>query len=182
MNSSAPDIHDIYPPYLIPQDWRVPVLTGTAVVLALLLAWFGWRWLRARRPRLTLVQRTLLKLDATRPLMEGGDAPAFSVAVSDIVRGYIEERFNVHATQRTTPEFLRDCLTQVGTALQGHEQSLSDFLMFCDLAKFARWSLSREEMQSLLAGARHFVESTGAAVPTKTVVVTEAVNVPIRQS
>jgi hypothetical protein len=171
VNSSAPDIHDIHPPYLIPQDWRVPVLIGTAVILALLLAWFGWRWFAARRPQLTLVQRTLLKLDATRPLMQGGEARAFSVAVSDIVRGYVEERFNVHATQRTTAEFLHDCLTQVGSTLQAHEQSLSEFLRFCDLAKFARWSLSGEEMQALLASARHFVESTGASV-----------NVPLRQS
>ena len=168
MNSSAPDIHDIHPPYLIPQDWRVPALIGTAVVLALLLAWFGWRWLRARHPQLTLVQRTLLKLAATRPLMQGGDAQAFSVAVSDVVRGYVEERFDVHATQRTTPEFLRDCLTQVGSVLQTHEQSLSDFLQFCDLAKFARWSLSGEEMQGLLTSAWQFVESSG--------------DVPIRQS
>jgi Domain of unknown function (DUF4381) len=168
VTSSAPDIHDIHPPYLLPQDWRVAALIGTAVVLALLLAWFGWRWLRTRRPPLTLVQRTLLQLDATRPLMEGGDARAFSVAVSDIVRGYVEERFNVQATQRTTPEFLSDCLTQVGSALQAHEQSLSEFLWFCDLAKFARWSLSGKEMQGLLASGRHFVEATG--------------NVPIRQS
>jgi hypothetical protein len=168
VNSSAPDIHDIRPPYLIPQDWRVPALIGTAVILALLLAWFGWRWLKSRRPQLTLVQRTLLRLDATRPLMEGADARAFSVAVSDIVRGYVEERFNVQATQRTTPEFLRDWLTQVGSALQAQEQSLSEFLKFCDLAKFARWSLNGQEMQGLLASARQFVEASG--------------NVPVRQS
>ena len=167
MNSSAPDIHDIHRPYLIPQDWRVLVLIGTAGVLALLLAWFGWRWLRGRDPQLTLVQRTLLKLEATRPLMQDGDARAFSVAVSDVVRGYVEERFTVYATQRTTPEFLRDCLSQVGSVLQAHEQSLSDFLKFCDLAKFARWSLSGEEMQGLLASARHFVESTGNDVPIR---------------
>jgi hypothetical protein len=182
VNSAAPDIHDIHPPFQIPQDWRVSVLIGTAVVLALLLAWFGWRWFRARRPQLTLVQRTLLKLDAARPLMDSGDARAFSAAVSDIVRGYVEERFDVHATQRTTSEFLRDLLTQVGSALQAHEQSLSEFLKFCDLAKFARWSLSGEEMRGLLASARHFVESTGVPIPAPNVVVTEAVNVPIRQS
>src|ERR1700722_11235413 len=85
-------------------------------------------------------------------------------------------------TRPSAPEFLRDCLTQVGSVLQAHEHSLSDFLNFCDLAKFARWSLSGEEMQGLLASARHFVESTGVPGPSKPVVVTETVNVPIRQS
>ncbi len=171
------------PPYLIAQDWRVPALIGTAAVLLILLAWLGWRRLRARRPQLTLVQRTLLELDATRPLMEAGDAGAFSVAVSDIVRAYVAARFNVRATERTTAEFLRDCLAQVGSALQAHEQSLSEFLRFCDLAKFARWSLDGHEMQGLLTSARHFVESTGAATPTEPVIVPETVsNVSIRQS
>jgi hypothetical protein len=182
MNSAASDLHDIRPPFLIPQDWRVPVLIGTAVVLALLLAWFGWRWFRAHRPQLTLVQRTLLKLDATRPLMDGGDARAFSVAVSDIVRSYIEERFAVHATQRTTAEFLRDFLTQVDSGFQAHERSLGEFLKFCDLAKFARWSLSPEEMQGLLASARHFVESTGVPTPAPTGITNTAAHVPLRQS
>ncbi len=139
MSSSAPDIHDIRAPYLIPQDWRVLAQGETAVVLLLLLAWFGWRWFRARRPQLTLAQRTLLKLDATRALMESGDAHAFSIAVSDVVRGYVEQRFAVRATQRTTTEFLRDCLSQVGSALQAHEAALSEFLQFCALATFASW-------------------------------------------
>lgn len=180
MNSAANELHDIRPPFLIPQDWRVPVMIGTAVVLALLLAWFGWRWYRTHRPQLSLVQRTLLKLDAARQLMDSGDAHAFSVAVSDIVRGYIEERFEVHATQRTTAEFLRDFLAQVDSGFQSHERSLGEFLKFCDLAKFARWSLSPEEMLGLLASARHFVESTGAAAPA--VVTNNAANVPLRQS
>jgi hypothetical protein len=176
--SSGPDIHDIRAPYLIPPDWRVVALIAAAVVLVLALCWWGWRRLRARRPQLTLLQRTLQKLDATRALMEAGDARAFSAAVSDVVREYIEARFDVMATQRTTTEFLRDCLAQVGSALQAHERALR----FCDLAKFARWSLDGKQMQGMLASARHFVETTAAAVPSPSVPTPEAVNVPIRQS
>jgi hypothetical protein len=180
VNSSAPDIRDIRPPYLIPADWRVPVLAGTAVVLLLALLWWGWRTLRARRPPLTLLQRTLQQLEATRSLMAAGDARAFAAAVSDVVRAYVEARFNVLATPRTTAEFLHDCLGQVGSALQSHEQALGEFLKFCDLAKFARWSLNGPEMQGMLASAQHFVETTAAAVPAPARITPETVDVPLR--
>ena len=180
MNSSAPDIHDIRAPYLIPADWRVPVLVAIGVVLVLALLWWAWRRHRARRPQLTLLQRTLQQLEAARPLMAAGNTQAFALAVSDVVRGYVEVRFNVRAMQRTTPEFLRDCLGQAGSALQTHERALGEFLKFCDLAKFARWSLDGEEMHGMLASARHFVETTAAPLPAQTLATHEVVDVPLR--
>jgi Domain of unknown function (DUF4381) len=180
VNASGPDIHDIRAPYLIPQDLRVLMLVGAGVLLVLALLWWGWRRVRARRPQLTLLQRTLQQLEATRALMEAGDARAFAAAVSDVVRRYVELRFNVRATQRTTAEFLRDCLSQVGSALQAHERALGDFLKFCDLAKFARWSLDAQEMQGMLASARHFVETTAAPVPAQPVITPEVIDVPVR--
>jgi Domain of unknown function (DUF4381) len=182
VNAAAPDIHDIRPPYLIPLDWRIPVLIATATLLALALVWWGWRRYRARRPPPTLLARTLLQLEATRALMQAGDGRAFAAAVSDVVRGYVEERFAVRATHRTTDEFLRDCLDQVGSALEAHEQALAEFLKYCDLAKFARWSLEGQQMQAMLDSARHFVESTAAPSPRAEVTQPEAIHVPLRQS
>jgi len=180
VNSSGPDIRDIRAPYVIPQDLRVLILVSAGVLLLLALLWWGWRTVRARRPQLTLLERTLQQLEATRGLMEAGDARAFAAAVSDVVRGYVELRFNVRARQRTTAEFLRDCLTQVGSALHAHERALGDFLKFCDLAKFARWSLDAQEMQGMLASARHFVETTAAPVPAQPVITPEVIDVPVR--
>jgi hypothetical protein len=180
VNASAPDIRDIRAPYLIPQDLRGLILVAAGLLLLLALLWWSWRKVRARRPQLTLLQRTLQQLEAARALMEAGDARAFAAAVSGVVRGYVELRFNVRATQRTTTEFLRDCLSQVGSALQAHERALGDFLKFCDLAKFARWSLDTQEMQGMLASARHFVETTAAPVPTQPVITPEVIDVPLR--
>jgi Domain of unknown function (DUF4381) len=182
VNPTGPDIRDIRPPYWIPLDWRVLALIGAGVVLLLVLLWRTWRWYRSRRRPLTLLERALQRLEATRPLMQAGDARAFAAAVSDVVRSYVEERFSVLATHLTTTEFLRACLSQVGGALQAHEQALGDFLKFCDLAKFARWPLDGAQMQDMLASARHFVETTAAAVPAATGVAPEPINVPIRQS
>jgi hypothetical protein len=182
VNPADPDIRDIRPPYLIPLDWRVLALLGAGAVLLLALAWWGWRWYRARRPPLTLLQRTLQRLEATRVLMQAGDARAFSAAVSDVVRAYVEERFNVLATHLTTNEFLRDCLGQVGSVLQAHEHALSEFLNYCDLAKFARWSLDAGEMERMLASAKHFVATTAAPSPGPTAITPEVIDVPLRQS
>lgn len=182
MTAAGPDIRDIRPPYLIALDWRV--LAGLAVTVVLLLAavWWAWRWYRSRRPPLTLLARTLQRLEATRILMQAGDARAFSVAVSDVVRAYVEERFDVLATHLTTHEFLRDCLGQVGSVLQAHEHALSEFLNYCDLAKFARWSLDAAEMERMLASARHFVETTAASGAAAAAITPEVSDVALRQS
>ncbi len=181
MSAAGPDIRDIRPPYLIPLDWRLLALSVAAAVLVLVLLWWGWRRYRSRRPPPTLLQRTLHRLEATRALMQAGDARAFSVAVSDVVRAYVEERFNVLATHLTTNEFLRDSLGQVGSVLQAHEQALGEFLNYCDLAKFARWSLDAAEMERMLASARHFVETT-AADPGPAAITPAGIDVPLRQS
>ncbi len=180
MSSSGPDIRDIRAPYLIAADWRIAALAALAGVLLLGLAWWVWRRFKSRHPQLTLLQRTLEQLEATRSLMAAGDARAFAAAVSDVLRAYVEVRFNVRATQRTTSEFLHECLGQVGSALQAHEQALGEFLKFCDLAKFARWSLNGPEMQGMLASARHFVETTAAPIPGQPLIAPESLNVPVR--
>ena len=182
MSTQLPDIHDIRAPYPIAQDWREPALIGLAVVAVLAVIVWLWRRSRAQRPQPTLLERTLAQLEATRPLMQSGDARAFSAAVSDVVRAYIEARFEVRAAHRTTAEFLSDCLNQVGSVLQAHEQALGEFLRYCDLAKFARWSLDAQQMQAMLASARHFVETTAAPVPAQPLSAPEAIHVPVRQS
>jgi hypothetical protein len=182
VTAASPDIRDIRPPYLIPLDWRVAALIGAGGLLLLLLAWWAWRWYRARRPPLTLLERTLRQLEATRALMQAGDARAFAAAVSDVVRAYVEGRFKVLATHLTTTEFLRDCLAQVGSSLQAHEQALGEFLNYCDLAKFARWSLDDAQMQEMLASARRFVETTAAPSPQPPAISPEVIDVPLRQS
>jgi hypothetical protein len=42
-----------------------------------------------------------------------------------------------------------------------HRELLADFLRHCDLAKFARWILSIEEMETMLQSAHNFVLETG---------------------
>ena len=62
----------------------------------------------------------------------------FCTLVSDTVRTYLEERFDFHAPERTTEEFLHELR---GTNLLSAEQKekLGEFLGCCDLVKFAKY-------------------------------------------
>jgi Domain of unknown function (DUF4381) len=156
----AEDIRDIRgPKYLLP-DWLWPALIAGAVLLALSV--YGlWRWRRSRTARVLLPHEIALqRLDDIAALMLPARAREFSIAVSDIVRLYIEQRFSVTATRRTTEEFLRDLLDSSDTALARHQGLLGEFLHQCDFVKFAALSLTRQNMESLRQSARAFVLAT----------------------
>jgi hypothetical protein len=155
------DIRDIRGPKFIFPPWLLPVLIAGAVLLAL-GAYGIWRWLRRRRrPRVLLpFEIALQRLEEMRALMQPDDAREFSIAVSDVVRRYIEERFGVTATHRTTEEFLHDLLESSHAPLARHRALLSEFLQACDLVKFAGMSLTLQNMESLHHSARAFVLET----------------------
>jgi Domain of unknown function (DUF4381) len=156
----AEDIRDIRgPKYLLP-DWLWPVLLGGALLLALSV--YGlWRWRRSRAARVLLpYEIALQRLEEIAALMSPARAREFSIAVSDIIRLYIEQRFNVTATRRTTEEFLRDLLDSSDAALARHQGLLGEFLHQCDFVKFAALSLTQQNMESLRQSARAFVLAT----------------------
>lgn len=137
---------------------------GAAIAVAL---GFGLRAF-LRRPRRKLPYEIALeKLEATRPLMQNESAEPFSLAVSEIVRLFIEECLPVRAAHRTTNEFLHDLVNLPDSPLVAHREPLAQFLEHCDLAKFARWSLTATQMEAMLASARDFVIAIGKPQPSK---------------
>jgi hypothetical protein len=156
------DIRDIRGPKALPGSWVVPAVLAGAIVAAF-CAYVLWRRRhRAIRGRtLTLSERTLEGLDGTRPLMRPETARAFGIAASELIRDYIEQRFDVIATQRTTEEFLQALLQSTNEALARHRLLLGEFLQQCDLVKFAGDALAVADMESLFQSARRFVLETG---------------------
>jgi hypothetical protein len=161
----AEDILDIRGPIHIPAPF--PWLAWTGGALAAAGLGLG-AWTFFRRPRRKLPYEIALeKLAATRPLMERDSAQPFSLAVSEIVRRFIEESFPVRAAHRTTNEFLHDLVNLPESPLAAHQETLGDFLRHCDLAKFACWSLTRAQMEAMLASASAFVIAIGKPKPVK---------------
>lgn len=161
---STEDIRDIRGPKALSGSWMLPAAIATAIFIALCV-YIVWRRRQRQLPQrtLTLSELTLQRLDGTRPLMRPETARAFGIAASELIRDYIEQRFDVAATQRTTEEFLQGLLQIQNEALASHRLLLAQFLQQCDVVKFAGDSLAVTDMESLFDSARRFVLETGEA-------------------
>lgn len=162
---AAEDIRDIRGPKAVPGSWIVPAVLGGLILIGLLVAYVSWRRRqgRTRHCKLTLSEQTLERLEGTKALMQPATAREFGIAASEVIRHYIEKRFEVLATQRTTEEFLQTLLQSPNAALARHRSLLGEFLQQCDFVKFAGTSLAVADMEALFRSARGFVLETGEA-------------------
>jgi len=160
--SLSNDIRPVKPLVDIPSGWAWLgwTLAALAVVAALVLLWRWWRN-RAAAPVLPPLipphVRARQKLeDALRFI---SDARLFCILVSDALRVYLEERFQLRAPERTTEEFLQDL--QLTSHLDtGQKQTLADFLERCDLVKFARFEPTEAALHELRESALRLVDET----------------------
>ena len=105
--------------------------------------------------------KTLERLERAKTLMQPATGREFGIAASEAIRNYIEKRFEVIATQRTTEEFLQTLLQSPNETLARHRSRLGQFLQQCDFVKFAGASLTVTDMEALFQSARGFVLETG---------------------
>ncbi len=163
------DIRDIKRPVPVPFDWT-PVLLGAGVlaVLALLggtVVWWVRRW-NAPAPILEL-PADVEALEALARLRDRrfDDAVALAawyVALSGVVRTYIERRFGVRAPEMTTEEFMV-AVQRDSRLVPSHREQLAGFLADCDLVKFARHVPDAEAADRAYEAARRFVTETRPA-------------------
>lgn len=161
----ADDIRDIHNLVKIPYPWLPYVIILGSVIAFHLILFFLFKWLKNRKikkeeaKQLTPYDQALKDLKNTRFLMDAGQDKAFSIAVSNVLRNYLEGQFAMPAPERTTEEFL--------TEISGHdlikeslEELLSGFLRLCDLVKFADQPLGSGQMKELYDKAENFIEES----------------------
>jgi len=165
-NQNAKDIRDVRPPEEVPFDWRpYAVLAAVFTAAALLLGAFVYLLNRPRRqyvapprPPHEVALAALNRLRAQH-LTEQGRFDMFYVDLSSIVRRYLEDRFEVHAPEMTTEEFLT-IAARDSRLNPTHRRLLGAFLSEADLVKFARHLPSLRDSEAAYDAARRFVEET----------------------
>ena len=156
------DLRDIKPPVEIPSGWAWALWLAGALVLAAVV-YFLWRYWKANRGKIILSTPVPAHIRAKQKLSEAlsliSQPKEFCIVVSDTLRWYLEERFNFHAPERTTEEFLHE-LRATTLLTPDQKESLVDFLNRCDLVKFAKYEPREPELRDLHSSAVRLVEET----------------------
>lgn len=171
LTNPPPSLADIKPPARLPgQAWRRAAWIMAAIVLVALAAGLLARWWmykpkpEARERKIPPHEVALTALEALlrRGHLEQGNAEPFYVELSTIVRVYLEDRFELHAPEQTTEEFIRDSSRSQALSIE-HRQLTQSFLEQSDLVKFARLQPGGEDMQRAWEAAARLVRET---IPT----------------
>ncbi len=175
--AAVQDIRDIKGPLESGSD--LPVL---AVCTGLILAGGGMLFFILRRRRRTASaaapsagRQALARLAQIQTLMADDRPDEFAAGLADILRFYLESRFHLPARNRTSREFVRSLADGPGAPplLQDHLDRLRQWLHLCDMAKFARSPLSRQQMEAMLDAVRDFVVATDVEPPAADTTATE---------
>ncbi|HHY86742.1 MAG TPA: cytochrome c-type biogenesis protein CcmH [Verrucomicrobia bacterium] len=162
-NAVTETLRDIRPPVEIPNPWLWVLWILAALLVAGLIALCVFL-LKRRKSQATLSVPTVPPHIRARQRLQDALAllaqpKPFCTEVSDTIRFYLEERFNFHAPERTTEEFLHE-LKGTNLLSPAQKESLGEFLKRCDLVKFARYEPAQPELRDLHASALRLVEET----------------------
>ena len=162
------DLRDIKPPVEIPSGW-LWVIWVVGVLAVAALAFWAWRYWQTRRAQGPVIPVIPAHVRAKQKLREAlafiGQPREFCILVSDTVRWYLEERFDFHAPERTTEEFLYE-LQGTNLLTPDQKESLGEFLRRCDMVKFAKYEPGRPELEDLHTSAMRLVEETEPIMET----------------
>lgn len=155
----AQDFHDIAPPidYSLISPWVIFLGACAALTIAGLIVWFIIRSRKRAVPMKSARERVLELLEGMQSDVEKMQPYRFSIRVSDALRCYVTEQFNLPVTRQTSVEFLNG-LTKASPFSEEEKSLLEDFLSRCDLIKFARYEGTAADSTLLLEEAIRFVK------------------------
>ncbi len=169
--SETGDIKDIKPPWEIERDWtqiiRFAVAGLIVVLIGILIFIYIKRWKegksiiprreKPKRPPHEIALEELEQLLQER-LLEQGEIKQFYICISEIIRRYIEGRFFIIAIEMTTTQLID---TMIEAEIKKEDvQLVEDFLMQCDIVKFAKYIPTLEEDQKVIDQAFEIVNKT----------------------
>ena len=165
-------IKDIKPLYDEPFDWKeyLPYIYWGAGILAILALMYFiiYKLVKNKKPKVLEKQKpkiaphiiALRDLENIRnlKLWQEGKAKEYYTAITDVLRVYLEGRYNISAMELTTDEIMAIMRSQVIDNLS--EEKLKQILSLADYVKFAKVQPIDVENELTLSNAFEFVRGT----------------------
>lgn len=154
------------PPAEVPPFSLLPWILGAAGLTAAAIAAAYW-YLRARPARVAgpppkapweVAYARLRRLDSAS-LPAAGKYGRYYVELSNVLRHYVEDRYHLHAPERTTPEFLTEA-SKSGLLTPDQQAQLESLLKLSDRVKFAQYVSSVEEAEQSMADILQFIDES----------------------
>ena len=138
--------------------------TVAALLLVAGLVLLYWHRRRGQQEAVPVIPPHITALQALQALIDEDllkkqQIKLFYNRISGILRTYIEGRFCLRAPEQTTEEFLAD-LAVADSLIQEHKQLLQNFLIHCDLVKFAAYLPAEQEIQNTFSACKTFISQT----------------------
>jgi hypothetical protein len=137
---------------------------GCAALAAATGAWLLLRKTKGKGAAAVMIPAHELAYQRLRELVAEdligqGRIKEFYERVSNILRHYIEDRFDLRAPERTTEEFLFELGSS--RALESDDKErLKEFMTHCDLVKFAKFQPDAAQIQKTFDLVKEFIEKT----------------------
>lgn len=165
------DIREIKPPWEIPYNWKPVIIGGVIALFAILFIVALIYVIRKRRRGESIIPK---KMEPPRPpheiayeelqrladsdLLQNGEIKQYYSEISDIIRQYIEGRYQIIAMELTTTEVLDQLKTT--DVEEDHFELFVRFLEACDLVKFAKYIPGEKEHEQIMQLAVEIVDVT----------------------
>ena len=145
------------------------VLLALGIGLLAVGLYYLWKWYeKHHQPAEETIDPELLrpadevaleKLDEIKAakIWKDGKVKEYQTELTDVVREYIGRRFDVHSTEKTSDETLREMKPLIDKDLFARLKSM---LQLADLVKFAKWHTTPDENEQALMTAYDFVNET----------------------
>lgn len=170
IDTTTYQIADIRPQFKYPVPTSTVLMwIGIGLLAAAIIALIIWLIIRHRKnkpifgkvkpkdpPHITAL-RNLEKI-RNQKLWQNGKEKQFYTGVTDVIRKYIEDRYNIKTMERTSNEIVKD-LSKENVKPEDFEE-ISDLFTTSDLVKFAKYTATEEENEKAIPTAVRFVNDT----------------------
>ena len=171
VDSSKP-IKDVKDPIKIPLNWKMILLWAVIIIIVFALLYFVYvKFIRKKRsdesvkktvklPPHVAALNKLRNLDEQK-LWQSGKIKEYHSNITEIIRRYFEERFNLPALELTTSEAIQ--LLRSKSGAKEILETTNDFLNNADMVKFAKFTPMTSVNEEMMKQAYDIVNKTKQA-------------------